>query len=347
MSTIVLTGGGTAGHCIPHLAIYPFIKDSFDKFYYIGSENGIERRIVKDIFEYIPICTTKLKRQLCFDNLLILPRLVKGVKEAKAALEKIKPSVVFSKGGYVSVPVVIAASKLDIPIIAHESDLSPGLANKIVSGRCEAVLTSFKQTAKSFKNGVHTGPPIKHFSLNKQKALDHFGFNGNKKVLLVIGGSSGSLTINNAITDLLPDLLQKYDILHICGDKHILQNNNTLKGYKRIGYIDDMSLCYSACDMAISRAGAGALFELLSCKIPTLFIPLSKKASRGDQIENAEYFYRKNACLVLNEEGLTRYGLKLKIDMLDKNSQQLLDNMEKLDLASGNKNIAYYIKKFA
>jgi UDP-N-acetylglucosamine--N-acetylmuramyl-(pentapeptide) pyrophosphoryl-undecaprenol N-acetylglucosamine transferase len=346
MSSIVLTGGGTAGHCIPHLAIYPYIKEDFDKFYYFGSVDGIERRIASGIFEYIPICTAKLKRQLTFDNLLILPRLIKGVNQAETALKKIKPAVVFSKGGFVSVPVVIAASKLKIPVIAHASDLTAGLANKLVAPKCKLVLTSFEQTAKSFKNGVYTGPPIKRFNLDRKKSLDYFGFDGNKKVLLILGGSSGSLTINNAITDLLPDLLPKYDILHICGDKHISTQQKNIKGYRQVGYVDDMSLCYGACDFAVSRAGAGALFELLANKIPTLFIPLSKKASRGDQIENAEYFYKKNACLVLEENALTKYSLKFRIELLEKQSQKLIDNMNLLDICGGNKKIAQAIKKF-
>ena len=351
MKTIVLTGGGTAGHCIPHLAIYPYIKESFDKFVYIGSENGIERRIASSLFEYVPICTAKLKRELCFDNLLILPRLLKGVNQAKIALEKIKPCLVFSKGGFVSVPVVIAASQLKIPVVTHESDFSMGLANKLIAPKCKMVLTSFKETSQKIKNGVYSGPPIKSFCLDKKKGLDYFGLTGDKPVLLVLGGSSGSLAINRAITDLLPDLLDKYDVLHICGDKHISSDkpisNINHAGYIKIGYANDMTPFYSACDFAISRAGAGALFELLSNKIPTLFIPLSKKASRGDQIENAQYFYRKNACLMLEEEAITKYSLTHKIGLLEKQSQILKDNMDLLRLTEGNKKIADAIKNFA
>lgn len=343
MKTIVLTGGGTAGHALPHLAIYPYIKNDFDKFYYIGSENGIEKSLMEKRFDYFSVTTTKLVRSLTFENLKILPRLLKGVRDSEIILKKIKPSLVFSKGGYVALPVVIAAKKLKIPVVTHESDYTLGLANKLIAKKCDFVLTSFESTAKGLKNAVFTGAPIREFSLNKPKALNYFGFAGDKKVLLIVGGSSGSLAINNAITGLLPHLCEKFDVLHLSG-----KASKPMKkvGYRKVPFLEDMSLAYSACDVSVSRAGAGACFELMSLKIPTLFIPLSKKASRGDQIVNANYFYEKSCCNVLFEENLTPYNLEKSIFDTYRNSDVYINNMKALKSVSGNVNIAKVIKKY-
>lgn len=343
MKSIVLTGGGTAGHVTPHLAVYPYIKDSFDNFYYIGSENGIEKSIVKDKFKYFSVTCAKLNRSLAIENFTIIPRVLKGIKEAEEILSELKPDVVFSKGGFVSVPVVYAAKRLKIPVVSHESDYTLGLANKLIAKKCDYFLTSFSNTAKNLKNRVFTGPPIREFNLNRRKALSYFNFKGVKPVLLVIGGSSGSLTINNAITGLSGDLLKKYDVLHVCGKSDTEQ---VKEGYFKVRYLDDVSLAYSVADVAVSRAGAGVAFELTSLKIPTLFIPLSKKISRGDQILNAEYFYSKNACNILREENLSPKTLQEKIDETYKNSSYYINNMEKLNLKNGNKKIAEILKRY-
>lgn len=343
MKSIVLTGGGTAGHVTPHLAVYPYIKNHFSKFYYIGSENGIEKSIVRDKFEYFSVTCAKLKRSFTLENFTIIPRVLKGIKEAEEILLKTKPDVVFSKGGFVSVPVVYAAKRLKIPVVSHESDYTLGLANKLIAKKCDYFLTSFETTGKNLKNRVFTGPPIREFNLNRQKALSYFNFKGVKPVLLVIGGSSGSLTINNAITGLYADLLKNYDLLHVCGNGGV---EETKDGYRKVKYLDDISLAYSLADFAVSRAGAGVAFELTSLKIPTLFIPLSKKISRGDQILNAEYFYSKNACNILKEENLNAKNLKEKIDETYKNSSYYINNMEKLNLKNGNKKIAEILKRY-
>lgn len=343
MKSIVLTGGGTAGHALPHLAIYPYIKDSFDNFYYVGSCNGIERSLLSDKFQYFPITTTKLVRKLSLENLKIVPDLIKGIRDAQKVLKKLKPSVVFSKGGYVAVPVALAAHRLKIPVVTHESDFTLGLANKIIAKKCDYVLTSFKTPSEKLKNGVFTGPPVREFVLNKPYALSYFGLSGKKPVILVIGGSSGSLTLNNAITGLLPDLLKKYDLIHLCGGKKIIEKQG---GYIKVGYLDDVSLAYSVCDVAVSRAGAGVLFELLSLNIPALFIPLSKKISRGDQIVNADYFYRKGFCNVLKEENLSDTSLMKKIEETLTNADKYIKNMKAYDNKCGNCKIAELLKVY-
>ncbi len=343
MKSIVLTGGGTAGHALPHLAIYPHIKDSFDKFYYIGSYDGIEKKLMTGKFEYFSVSTAKLKRSITLDNFKIIPNVLKGIRESEKILKKLKPNLVFSKGGYVSVPVIFAAHKLKIPVVAHESDYTLGLANKLVARKCDYVLTSFENAGRSLKNNIFTGAPVREFSLNKQNALKYFGFNGQKPVLLIIGGSSGSQTINTAITGLLPDLLKKYDLLHICGYGLATEKS---EGYYKTGYLDDMSLAYSACDLCLSRAGAGASFELMSLFIPTLFIPLSKKASRGDQILNAKYFLKKGMCNVLYEENLSKKYLVNQIDKTYNERNYYINNMKKCSKLCGNENIATVIKKY-
>lgn len=343
MKSIVLTGGGTAGHALPHLAVYPYIKHDFDKFYYIGSENGIENKLMSKRFEYFSITTTKLVRSLTLKNLKIPYLLVKGINEATDILKKLKPSVVFSKGGYVALPVTFAAFRLKIPVIVHESDYTMGLSNKLVAKKSDFVLTSFDNSGRKMQNAVFTGPPVREFALQKSRALSYFGFSGQKNILLVTGGSSGSETINNAITGLLPDLCSKFDIIHLCGKSAPpLQKS----GYRRLPFLEDMSLAYSVASLCVSRAGAGAAFELMNLKIPTLFIPLSKKASRGDQILNARYFYEKGACNTLKEEDLSPSSLLLAIDTTLKKKNEYIENMKNLKNVCGNENIAKVLKKY-
>ncbi len=343
MKSIVLTGGGTAGHALPHLAVYPYIENDFDKFYYIGSENGIENELMSKHFEYFSITTTKLVRSFTLKNLKIPYLLVKGINEATDILKKLKPSVVFSKGGYVALPVTFAAFRLKIPVIVHESDYTMGLSNKLVAKKSDFVLTSFDNVCGKMKNGIFTGPPVREFTLQKSRALSFFGFSGQKKVLLIMGGSSGSRTINNAITGLLPDLCNKYDVIHLCGKATPpLQKS----GYRRLPYLEDMSLAYSIASLCVSRAGAGAAFELMNLKIPTLFIPLTKKTSRGDQILNARYFYERGACNMLSEENLTPSSLSAHIETTLEKRREYIDNMKSLKNVCGSQNIANIIKKY-
>ena len=344
MRTLVFTGGGTLGHCIPNLALYPYLKDGFDRFYYIGSENGPEKAAVEGIMEYMHISTTKLVRSLDLSNLLIPFRLIKGVRQAKEILKTVRADVVFSKGGFVSVPVVIAASALKIPVISHESDLTLGLANRLTHRKCKFVLTSFAATARKLSNGIYTGPPIRDeiFADKRAQARKRLPFGGKKPVLLVVGGSSGAKKINDLICENVDEILKIYDILHICGDKHT--NGLKRKGYVQIGFEKDMALVYSACDMAVSRCGSNTAFELFARCIPTLFIPLSKQSSRGDQIENANYFEDKGLSVTLTEEDMCIRSLIDKLDLLDKNREFYIDKMRALDLKSANKRIADIIK---
>ena len=340
MKTLVMTGGGTLGHCIPNLALLPYLKNAFDKIYYVGSENGPERQAVQRQAEYFSVTTTKLDRSFDLENLFIPFKLIKGVRQAEDILTKLRPDVVFSKGGFVSVPVCFAAAKLKIPLISHESDLTIGLANRLTCKKCAFVLTSFPQTAKKLKNGVYTGPPIRDeilddrsFEARKKYALPH-----KKPVILVVGGSSGAKAVNDFIIDNLDAILSEYEVLHICGSKHT--NELKRKGYRQIGFEKDMALAYSACDFAVSRCGSNTAFELMARKIPTLFIPLPKSASRGDQIDNADYFTRRNCALTAYEENLTLDVFSESLKTLRLRKRILLNGMANLKLDSANQRIA-------
>lgn len=323
MSTIVLTGGGTAGHVMAHVAILDKLKQTFDRVCYVGSD-GIEKTLMQDKVDYFTIPVVKYNRKFDLNNLLIPKKLAHSVSVATSVLKELAPNVIFSKGGYVSLPVMIAAHRLKIPVITHESDFSLGLTNKLQAKKCDMVLTTFEETSEKLTNGVFVGSPIRTelFNQNKSEALKLFGFTNDKPVLLVFGGSLGSKKINEALDQALIDLLADFQVLHLCG-KGNMTNRAIDKGYKRTEYVSDMAKAYSVCDLAVSRAGSNSCCELMALKIPTLFIPLSKKVSRGDQIQNAEYFFKRKMCHILYEENLTSNALVNEIRLLYNDSEGL------------------------
>ena len=316
MATIILTGGGTAGHCIPHLALLPYLKNDFDNVYYIGSEKGLEKNIIENAnIPYFSVPCVKLIRSFNLKNLSIPFILIKGIKRAGKILDKLKPNVIFSKGGYVALPTVIAAKKRGIPVISHESDYTMGLANKFLSKYSKKVLTSFPETAKQVKNGQFSGSPIrlKINNADKKEAYSYFGFGGDKPVLLVTGGSLGAQKINATLREALNDLVKFYDVLHICG-KGNLDEQIKIKGYFQTEFITDMSKAFSICSVCVTRAGSNTLFELLSLNVPSVLIPLPKGVSRGDQVENATYFQKLGLVSVLPQEALTKESLIFSVN---------------------------------
>lgn len=311
MATLIFTGGGTAGHCTPNLALLPYVKNDFDKIYYVGSENGIERRIIENAgLPYYGIPCAKLVRSFTLKNVAIPARVICGINKAGKILDELKPDVVFSKGGYVAVPVVIAAKKRKIPVITHESDYTAGLANKMISSCCVKVLTSFPETAKQFRNGEYVGSPIRKELKNatKAEALSTFGFSANKPVLLVTGGSQGAKAVNKVVREALPDLLPRFNVIHVCG-KNNLSGVTKINGYFETEFLNKIENAFACADVCITRAGSNTLFELFSLKIPCVLIPLPKGNSRGDQIVNAEYFQKRGLCTVLSQEVLTKESL--------------------------------------
>ncbi len=342
MANLVLTGGGTAGHCTPNLALLPYLKDKFENVYYIGSKNGIEKDIIsKTDIPYFSVRCEKFRRKFTLKNFSIPFEVYSGIKEAMAILDELKPDVVFSKGGYVALPAVIAAHKRKIPVIAHESDYSPGLANRITAKYCSKVLTTFPETAQEFTNGVYVGSPIRKeiYSLKKRSCTKSFEFNGDKPVLLITGGSQGSKAINSAVRSSLEELLIKFDIIHICG-KNNLYKDKTPKGYYQTEFLPDIERAFTACDVCVSRAGSNTLFELLALKKPTVLIPLPKGTSRGDQVLNAEYFERQGLVSVLRQNVLTPFSLVNSINACFANRFNLKLNFEKQNEFDATKKIA-------
>lgn len=311
MKRIVLTGGGTAGHVTPNIALMPALKEAGFDIQYIGSYDGIERRLIEEMgIPYHGISSGKLRRYFDPKNFSDPFKVIKGYTEASKLLKKLKPDIVFSKGGFVTVPVVLAAKRRGIPAIIHESDMTPGLANKICIPCATRVCCNFPETLSHLPDGkaVLTGSPIRQelFQGSREEGLSICGFDDSKPVLLIIGGSLGSVVINNAVRGCLNALLEEFQIIHICGKDHIDASLEGRKGYKQFEYVKkELTHLFAATDMMISRAGANAICELLALQKPNILIPLSAAASRGDQILNAASFEKQGYSYVLQEEELT------------------------------------------
>ncbi len=336
MKKIVFCGGGSAGHVIPNVAIIEQLK-GITECVYLGT-NGIEKKICADNnIKFYESEAVKLVRGKILCNLALPFKLFKGIKQAKKILEDIKPDLVFCKGGYVCVPPAIAASKLGIPLITHESDISAGLANKFIAKRCEKVLTSFPQTAKSFDRGIYTGTPMRNslFDRSRTKAREKFNLD-MRPTILITGGGNGSEKINNAVRNIAPKLCKDYNIIHLCGKGKAVPLS--VYGYKQIEFESDMGLVYSCTDVAVSRCGSNTANELIALKIPSLFIPLENKRSRGDQVKNAEYFKNKKLCRVLKESELTEQKLIENIYAL-LNDTKLKKALDETSVKCGNEKI--------
>ena len=307
MKTILFCGGGSAGHVIPNIALIEEFKSAYNCVY-IGT-GGIEKEICKqNNVEFYECNTPKLVRGKILVNLKLPFKLFKSVGQAGKILDEIKPDMIFSKGGYACVPAVMAAKKRNISVITHESDIQPGLATKFIARRCKKVLTSFPQTAHMFRNGIYTGSPMRKnlFEGDRAKAMEHFDLDFRPTVL-VLGGGSGSKIINENIRKIAAKVCKDYNILHLCGKNNVVESN--IYGYKQIEFAQNMGQIYSCADVAVSRCGSNTAFELLALKIPTLFIPLANRASRGDQVKNAQFFKENGLCEVLNESDLNAESL--------------------------------------
>ena len=332
MKKIVFTGGGTGGHIFPNIAIINELKNKA-KVFYIGS-NGMEKEIIKkEKIKFYEIPTCKFKRSFALSNLLIPFTLIKSIKMAKKILKEIKPDAIFSKGGYVSLPVVFAGKSLKIPVVCHESDLSLGLSNKLCLKKCTKMCTSFKRTADSIgKKGYYTGSPIRKEILkgNKQNAIKLFKNFKAKPTILIIGGSLGSKIINENIFKIIKKL-QNYNVIHLTGKNNINPSLNNLDGYVQLEFSENIEDLYAVCDIVISRAGSNVINEILALKKPNILIPLSKKASRGDQILNAKYFEDLGYSYVLEEENLNSTSLLKAIEYVNKNKEKYISKMKKAE----------------
>lgn len=334
MKRIVLTGGGTAGHVTPNIALIPHLRESDYDIHYIGSYDGIEKRLIEDYeIPYYGIATGKFRRYFDVKNFSDPFRVVKGFSEAKKILKQIQPDVLFSKGGFVSVPVVRAAASLDIPCIIHESDMTPGLANKLCIPVAAKVCCNFPETLQQIpeEKAVLTGSPIREELAkgNKIAALDLCGFSSLKPVVMVIGGSLGAASVNKAVRDALPKLLEDFQIVHICGKDKVDNLLLNVKGYKQFEYLkSELKDIFAMSSLVISRAGANAICELLALKKPNILIPLPAGSSRGDQILNARSFEKQGFSVVIDDDYLTENLLVEKVHELYFTRQTYIDAME-------------------
>ena len=334
MKRIVLTGGGTAGHVTPNIALLPALRSAGYEISYIGSMEGIEKKLIEaQGIPYYGIASGKLRRYFDVKNFTDPFRVLKGFGQASRLMKTLKPDVVFSKGGFVSVPVVMAARRRHIPVICHESDLTPGLANKLSMPSATKVCCNFPETVPYLPAGkaVLTGCPIRQELKegSRAAALAMTGFTEEKPIMLVMGGSLGAVAVNQAVRDALPELLQTFQIIHLCGKGKLDESLKGTPGYVQYEYIQkELADLFAACDLVVSRAGANAICELLALRKPALLIPLSAQASRGDQILNARSFERQGFSMVLEEESLTKETFLAAVQNLYTHRQDYIHAME-------------------
>jgi UDP-N-acetylglucosamine--N-acetylmuramyl-(pentapeptide) pyrophosphoryl-undecaprenol N-acetylglucosamine transferase len=328
---IILTGGGTAGHVTPNIALIPQLEAEGWQIEYIGSHKGIEKQLIEAIdLPFYGISSGKLRRYFDWQNFIDPFKVLWGIVEAIFLLRKLKPSVVFSKGGFVSVPVIIASWLNRIPVIIHESDITPGLANKIALPFASKVCVTFPETLKHLPDATLTGLPIRTEILrgDPQRGLDFCNFNQDLPVLLAIGGSSGSARINQAVRDRLDQLTQRFQVVHGCGKGNLDPALENLPNYRQFEYLGaELADILAIADLVVSRAGANSIFELLALRKPHLLIPLPRASSRGDQILNARSFQQQGYSAVLFEEDLNQASLIEAIDQLWQSRQDYINKM--------------------
>ena len=333
MKRIVLTGGGTAGHVTPNIALLPSLKEAGYEITYMGSYEGIEKKLISDFdIPYVGIATGKFRRYLDVKNLTDPFRVIKGYGEAKKFLREYQPDVVFSKGGFVRVPVVRAAAALKIPCIIHESDMTPGLANKLCIPVAKKVCCNFPETLQYLPEdkGIVTGSPIRSELSEGSKiaGLEMCGFTANKPVIMVIGGSLGAANVNKAVREALPKLLHDFQIVHLCGKDKMDNLLLNTPGYKQFEYVKtELKDLFAMADLVISRAGANAICEILALKKPNILIPLPAQVSRGDQLLNAKSFSDQGFSIVLQEDDITDDLLAQKVRELYENRDRYHEAM--------------------
>lgn len=347
MKKILFTGGGSAGHVVPNIALMEeLLSDGDIDVCYMGTD-GIEKRLIAEWkIPFFEITCPKFARGMSLtnikNNLKIPLAFHRAKKQALEGLKTFQPDLVFSKGGYVSLPVIAAARTLKIPCLAHESDFSAGLANRLSAWKCKCVFTSFPETAKKLFHGKYSGAPLRRSLLNatRAEARKKFGIGFHEKVLLVFGGGSGSAAINEALRKNLKKLTEDYVILHVCGKGNVVECN--IARYQQFEFISDMGMAYACADLVVSRAGSGAVFEILALKKPALFIPL-EGATRGDQIENAAYFARRGLCHVLRQSELSTLLQAIEKTFTD---EALRARLQEMDFTRGNEIILREIRGF-
>lgn len=335
MKKIILTGGGTAGHVTPNLALLPSLEKAGFSVSYVGSYDGIEKTLAESKgLPYYGISSGKFRRYASAKNFTDIFRVLHGISQAKGLMKKIRPDVVFSKGGFVSVPVVLAAASKGIPVVIHESDMTPGLANRIAMKKASKICCTFPETLKYLPQdkAVLTGAPIREELLhgNAAAGLSFAGFTDDKPMLLVVGGSTGATKVNEAVRSILPELLKTFNVCHLTGKGKADRSLDGTAGYVQFEYVsDEMKDLLAACSIAISRAGSNAICELLATRTPAVLIPLSAQASRGDQILNAKSFEKQGFSKVLDEDTMKPEDLLSAVRTVYESRETYIEAMEK------------------
>ncbi len=348
---IIMTGGGTAGHVIPNIALIKKLQEHGYEVSYIGSKGGIERQLIEKLgnVPYYGISCGKLRRYHSVQNFLDPFRVLRGIAEARSVIKKVKPDVVFSKGGFVSLPVVVAAGKTHV--VSHESDFTPGLANRLAEPFCDTICVTFEDTLKNIKHhkGVYTGTPIRTelYHGSREKALAFTGLSGEKPVLLVMGGSSGALHMNELVRAALDGLMERFDVIHLCGAGKT-DPSCTHEGYIQYEYIsEELPDLFALADMIVSRSGANAVFEFLALNKPAVLIPLPLSASRGDQILNARYFVKRGYAEMIDQDTASPQDLTDAVMKLYDNRELYIGAMKKDTRLDGSDEIIAEIEKAA
>lgn len=352
MKRILMTGGGTAGHVTPNIAMISKLKKMGYEIHYVGTMDGIEKQLIEN--EGIPyhiVSAGKLRRYIDLKNLTDIFKVMKGFTDSIGVIRKVKPDILFSKGGFVSCPVVWAAWMNRIPAVIHESDYTPGLANKLSIPFAKRICFTFPETEKYLPQGkgTLTGIPVREklFTGNTVEGRKLCGFNDKKPVIMVIGGSQGSGVLNSIIRSSLKELLNKYQVCHICGKGNLDKGLGNIKGYKQFEYVDEeQPHIFAMADIVVSRAGATTIFELLALKKPNLLIPLSRQASRGDQILNANSFKKQGYSQVLEEENLNAESLLNNINEVYEKKETYISAMKKSNLGNGVEGVVKVIEQY-
>jgi len=347
---IVLTGGGTAGHVSPNQALIPHLEREGWEIHYIGTKAGIERTLIEPIpgVTYHAVSSGKLRRYFDWKNFTDPFRVIAGAFQSFSIIRKLKPSIVFSKGGFVSVPVVIGAALCGVPVVMHESDITPGLANKICKPFAKAVCTTFPECAKLLgSKGIETGTPLRAqiFSGKRDQGLSLSGFDGSRPILMMIGGSLGAQSVNAVLREALPELTKRYDVLHVCGKGNLAPELENVSGYRQFEYLSaELPDAFACADVVLSRAGSNSLSELMALKKPALLIPYH--SGRGDQVLNANSLKARGLAHVMIQSDMNAQSLPEAIDALYADKDMLVQRLAALDDADGTQPVLAQIHKY-
>lgn len=351
---IIFTGGGTAGHVTPNIALIDALQSEGWCINYVGSKHGIEETMIKSMkIPYHAVCSGKLRRYFSWKNFIDPLKILLGIWQSYWLMRRIKPHIIFSKGGFVAFPVVVGGWLNRIPILAHESDLSPGLANRLSFPFVNKICVTFAAAKKHFKHQDKveiTGTPIRSelLSGDKTRGLAYCGFNNEKPCLLIMGGSQGATILNARVRQTLDELCQRYQVIHLCGKGKIDKLLLNKPGYHQLEYAsNELADLFAASDLVISRAGANAVYEILALSKPHIFVPLSAKVSRGDQIQNARHFQKQGISVVIEEEALSSQALMAAVDEVSVNEIEILKKINELAIDSATKRIIGIIKQLS